>query len=78
MVLLGVPRQGAQRSALRQADSQFRLQPDSIASRYSRNKAGERSPWAGGGLAIQPDFVVWRDLKDGRLEALMPELLQNL
>jgi DNA-binding transcriptional LysR family regulator len=33
---------------------------------------------SGVGLAIQPDFVVWRDLKDGRLEALMPELLQNL
>ena len=28
---------------------------------------------SGVGLAIQPDFVVWRDLKDGRLEALMPE-----
>jgi DNA-binding transcriptional LysR family regulator len=28
---------------------------------------------AGIGIAVQPEFVVWRDLRDGRLEAVMPE-----
>ena len=28
---------------------------------------------AGMGLAVQPDFVVWRDLAEGRLEAVMPD-----
>jgi len=28
---------------------------------------------AGQGLAIQPEFLVWRDLRDGRLEIAMPE-----
>lgn len=28
---------------------------------------------AGQGLAIQPEFLVWRDLHDGRLEIAMPE-----
>ncbi len=27
---------------------------------------------AGLGLAVQPDFVVWNDLEEGRLEAVMP------
>ncbi len=28
---------------------------------------------AGMGLAVQPDFVVWRDLAEGRLETVMPD-----
>jgi DNA-binding transcriptional LysR family regulator len=28
---------------------------------------------AGIGIAVQPEFIVWRDLRDGRLEAVMPE-----
>jgi DNA-binding transcriptional LysR family regulator len=31
------------------------------------------SLWAGIGIAFQPEFVVWRDLQEGRLEAVMTE-----
>jgi DNA-binding transcriptional LysR family regulator len=28
---------------------------------------------SGLGIAVQPDFIVWKDLQEGRLEVLMPE-----
>jgi DNA-binding transcriptional LysR family regulator len=28
---------------------------------------------AGQGIALQPEFLVWRELRDGRLEMGMPE-----
>jgi DNA-binding transcriptional LysR family regulator len=39
------------------------------------NNADVMSPLlaAGVGIALQPDFLVWRDLADGRLEQVLPE-----
>ena len=46
-----------------------------ISGRIRANNADALMPSlrSGLGLAVQPDFIVWKDLEEGRLETLMPE-----
>lgn len=50
--------------------AQVRIEP---RMRYDNGDLIHAAVQAGHGLALQPDFLVWRDLTDGRLEAVLEE-----